>query len=122
MPGTYTKGKFDIAGFAVGLVEKKKILNNKIKILQMVFTKIIVVRSHNQPEMQVAEPHRNLWTQGKGKDKDVGTNTCLMHVFHYMSTIVQHGDPRPLIDHEANTTKRHMMYEILMSPIPEPEI
>ena len=24
MPGTYTKGKFDIAGFAVGLVEKKK--------------------------------------------------------------------------------------------------
>ncbi len=31
MPGTYTKDKFDIAGFAVGLVEKKKILNNKIK-------------------------------------------------------------------------------------------
>ena len=31
MPGTYSKGKFDIAGFAVGLVEKKKILNNKIK-------------------------------------------------------------------------------------------
>ena len=31
MPGTYTKNKFDIAGFAVGLVEKKKILNNKIK-------------------------------------------------------------------------------------------
>ena len=31
MPGTYTKGKFDIAGFAVGLVEKKKILHNKIK-------------------------------------------------------------------------------------------
>ncbi len=31
MPGTYTKGKFDIAGFAVGLVEKKKILNKKIK-------------------------------------------------------------------------------------------
>ncbi len=31
MPGTYTKGKFDIAGFAVGLVEKKKILKNKIK-------------------------------------------------------------------------------------------
>ena len=30
MPGTYTKGKFDIAGFAVGLVEKKKILNKKI--------------------------------------------------------------------------------------------
>ena len=26
MPGTYTKNKFDIAGFAVGLVEKKKIL------------------------------------------------------------------------------------------------
>ena len=31
MPGTYTKGKFDIAGFSVGLVEKKKILLNKIK-------------------------------------------------------------------------------------------
>ena len=32
MPGTYEKGKFDIAGFAVGIVSKKKILNkNKIK-------------------------------------------------------------------------------------------
>ncbi len=32
MPGTYAKGKFDIAGFCVGLVEKNKILNkNKIK-------------------------------------------------------------------------------------------
>ena len=31
MPGTYTKGKFDIAGFALGLVEKKKILNKRIK-------------------------------------------------------------------------------------------
>ena len=31
MPGTYTKGKFDIAGFAIGLVEKKKILNKKIR-------------------------------------------------------------------------------------------
>ena len=31
MPGTYTKNKFDIAGFAVGLVEKEKILNKKIK-------------------------------------------------------------------------------------------
>jgi len=29
MPGTYTKGKFDIAGFAVGVVESKKILNQK---------------------------------------------------------------------------------------------
>ena len=32
MPGTYEKGKFDIAGFAVGIVEEKKILNkNKIR-------------------------------------------------------------------------------------------
>ena len=31
MPGTYSKKKFDIAGFALGLVEKDKILVNKIK-------------------------------------------------------------------------------------------
>ena len=32
MPGTYAKGKFDIAGFAVGIVDQKKILSkNKIK-------------------------------------------------------------------------------------------
>ncbi len=32
MPDTYEKGKFDIAGFAVGIVDKNKILNkNKIK-------------------------------------------------------------------------------------------
>ena len=29
MPGTYEKGKFDIAGFAVGIVSKNKILNKK---------------------------------------------------------------------------------------------
>ena len=29
MPDTYEKGKFDIAGFAVGIVDKRKILNNK---------------------------------------------------------------------------------------------
>ena len=29
MPGTYAKGKFDIAGFCVGLVEKNKILNSR---------------------------------------------------------------------------------------------
>jgi len=29
MPGTYERGKFDIAGFAVGLVDEKKILNKK---------------------------------------------------------------------------------------------
>ncbi|MDA9721300.1 phosphoribosylformylglycinamidine cyclo-ligase [Candidatus Pelagibacter sp.] len=31
MPGTYSKGKFDIAGFSLGIVEKDKILINKIK-------------------------------------------------------------------------------------------
>ena len=32
MPGTYEKGKFDIAGFAVGIVDQNKILNkDKIK-------------------------------------------------------------------------------------------
>ena len=32
MPGTYEKGKFDLAGFSVGVVEKNKILDkNKIK-------------------------------------------------------------------------------------------
>ena len=29
MPGTYEKGKFDIAGFAVGLVDERKILHKK---------------------------------------------------------------------------------------------
>ena len=29
MPGTYEKGKFDIAGFAVGVVDEKKILHQK---------------------------------------------------------------------------------------------
>ena len=29
MPGTYEKGKFDIAGFAVGIVDSKKLLNKK---------------------------------------------------------------------------------------------
>ena len=29
MPGTYDKGKFDIAGFAVGVVDQKKILNKR---------------------------------------------------------------------------------------------
>ena len=31
MPGVYSPGKFDLAGFSVGLVEKKNILINKIK-------------------------------------------------------------------------------------------
>ena len=37
MPGTYNKDKFDIAGFAVGLVEKKKLLTkNRIKLNDIV--------------------------------------------------------------------------------------
>ena len=37
MPGTYEKGKFDIAGFAVGLVEEKKILEKKkIKVNDLI--------------------------------------------------------------------------------------
>ena len=37
MPDTYDKGKFDIAGFAVGIVEEKKILNkNKVKINDLI--------------------------------------------------------------------------------------
>jgi phosphoribosylformylglycinamidine cyclo-ligase len=37
MPGTYEKGKFDIAGFAVGVVGKKKILSkNKIKLNDLI--------------------------------------------------------------------------------------
>ena len=31
MPGTYESDKFDLAGFSVGLVEKKKLIKNKIK-------------------------------------------------------------------------------------------
>jgi len=37
MPGTYSKGKFDIAGFSVGIVEKKKILDkSKIKVNNLI--------------------------------------------------------------------------------------
>ena len=39
MPGTYEKGKFDIAGFAVGIVDKPKILSkNKIKINDLILS------------------------------------------------------------------------------------
>ena len=31
MPGFYSKGKYDIAGFSVGLLEKKQITKNKVK-------------------------------------------------------------------------------------------
>ena len=31
MPGTYEKGKFDIAGFSVGVVDQNKILQKKKK-------------------------------------------------------------------------------------------
>jgi len=37
MPGTYSKNKFDIAGFSVGVVDKKKILNkSKIKLNNLI--------------------------------------------------------------------------------------
>jgi len=37
MPGTYSKNKFDIAGFSVGVVDKKKILNKqKIKVNDLI--------------------------------------------------------------------------------------
>ncbi len=37
MPGTYEKGKFDIAGFAVGVVDGKKVLSkNRIKLNDLV--------------------------------------------------------------------------------------
>ena len=37
MPGTYEKGKFDIAGFAVGIVDNNKILNkNRIRINDLI--------------------------------------------------------------------------------------
>ena len=35
MPGTYSKGKFDIAVFAVGLVEKKKYSTIRLKIMTL---------------------------------------------------------------------------------------
>ena len=39
MPGTYEKGKFDIAGFAVGVVSKNKILSkNKIKVNDLILS------------------------------------------------------------------------------------
>ena len=39
MPGTYEKGKFDIAGFAVGVVDKNKILSkNKIKANDLILS------------------------------------------------------------------------------------
>ncbi len=39
MPGTYEKGKFDIAGFAVGVVGKNRILNKKkIKINDLIIS------------------------------------------------------------------------------------
>ena len=37
MPGTYSKGKFDIAGFSVGIVDKNKILDkSKIKVNDLI--------------------------------------------------------------------------------------
>ena len=39
MPGTYEKGKFDIAGFAVGIVSSNKILSkNKIKVDDLILS------------------------------------------------------------------------------------
>ena len=42
MPGTYDKNKFDLAGFAVGLVEKKNLLTkNRIKVKRCCFSEYL---------------------------------------------------------------------------------
>ena len=46
MPGTYSKSKFDIAGFSLGLVEKDKILLNKIKEKDLVPVSYTHLRAH----------------------------------------------------------------------------
>ena len=37
MPGIYSKDKFDLAGFSVGIVSKKKILSKKVKNGNLIF-------------------------------------------------------------------------------------
>ena len=47
MPGTYEKNKFDIAGFAVGLVEQKKILKkNDVKENDLISVSYTHLRAH----------------------------------------------------------------------------
>ena len=56
MPGFYPDGEYDIAGFAVGIVDKKKIINGKsiaagdtlIGIVQRLFARAQVVRRQRQ--------------------------------------------------------------------------
>ena len=51
MPGTYEKNKFDIAGFAVGVVDKKKILRKRATLtsilLCVIFSYIYVNQVFN---------------------------------------------------------------------------
>ena len=48
MPGTYEKGKFDIAGFAVGVVDQNKILNKKkIRTPPPIASKVVKNPSEN---------------------------------------------------------------------------
>ena len=44
MPGIYSKNKFDLAGFSVGIVSKKKLLHKKkVSINDVVLAYLLVV-------------------------------------------------------------------------------
>ena len=69
MPGTYEKGKFDIAGFAVGVVSKNKILKRIIgPIDKITFLEIKKISSSNQNIEQIISNYKPpiFW-----KDKEI---------------------------------------------------